>query len=270
MRVAARKEGRLARPLSDFFGSIMNALGASIRVFKLLDGRPSIRTSGGTALPSVDGLIELRAVSFAYPARADVRVLREVDMTITPGSVVALCGPSGAGKSTVVGMIQRWYDPTSGSIHVDGTPLSQLDPSWWRRQMALVAQEPVLFACSILDNVAYGVAGADAADAATRAAVEQACATANAIDFVRAFPDGLDTGVLDLTFDDDSFVSALSCLPHPGHDDGAVPVVTIEWREVPQAETRERHPPPLVQGLRRRRVRHLPLVLSGRPRRRGM
>ena len=181
--------------LSDFFGSIMNALGASIRVFKLLDGRPSIRTSGGTALPSVDGLIELRAVSFAYPARADVPVLREVDMTITPGSVVALCGPSGAGKSTVVGMIQRWYDPTSGSIHVDGTPLSQLDPSWWRRQMALVAQEPVLFACSILDNVAYGVAGADAADAATRAAVEQACATANAIDFVRAFPDGLDTGV---------------------------------------------------------------------------
>jgi ATP-binding cassette subfamily B protein len=135
--------------LSDLFGSLMNALGASQRVFHLLDSRPARPLTGGEIPASFVGKLQLHEVSFSYPSRPDTLVLDRVSLTIQPGSVVALCGSSGSGKSTVIGLIERWYEPSSGSITVDGVPLSLLDGSWWRTQVALVAQEPVLFACSI-------------------------------------------------------------------------------------------------------------------------
>ena len=135
------------------------------------------------------GQLHLSDVSFSYPARPEALVLDGVSLRIEPGSVVALCGPSGSGKSTVIGLLERWYEPTRGSITLDGVPLASIDGSWWRKQVALVAQEPVLFACSIRDNIAYGKPAA--ADDEVRAAAS----TANAEAFVDAFPRGFDTMV---------------------------------------------------------------------------
>ena len=101
--------------------------------------------------------------------------------------MTALCGPSGSGKSSVIALIERFYDPTAGALTVDGEKLTALDPAWWRKQVALVAQEPVLFAASVKENIAYGVA------AATDDAVRAAATTANAHAFISAFPEGYDT-----------------------------------------------------------------------------
>ena len=120
------------------------------------------------------GQLHLSDVSFSYPARPEALVLDGVSLRIEPGSVVALCGPSGSGKSTVIGLLERWYEPTRGSITLDGVPLASIDGSWWRKQVALVAQEPVLFACSIRDNIAYGKPAA--ADDEVRAAASTASA----------------------------------------------------------------------------------------------
>ena len=176
--------------LSDLFGTLMTAVGASERVFSLLDAQPSIRTEGGgVRLDELAGRLELEAVSFSYPSRPDVRVLDCVSLTVEPGSVLALCGPSGSGKSSVIALLERFYDPDEGRILIDGVPLAQLDPAWWRRNVALVAQEPVLFACSVRDNIAYGVG------AATLAEVHAAAATANAHEFVSGFPEQYETAV---------------------------------------------------------------------------
>eukprot|EP00908_Phaeocystis_cordata_P014119 Transcript_25220.p1 GENE.Transcript_25220~~Transcript_25220.p1 ORF type:complete len:481 (+),score=210.40 Transcript_25220:992-2434(+) len=174
--------------LSDLFGTIMNALGASDRVFHLLDSHPAIPTEGGQTLDALQGRLDFEAVSFSYPARPDVRVLDEVSLTVEPGTVVALCGPSGSGKSSVIALLERFYDPTSGRILLDGVPLTQIDPAWWRRSVALVAQEPVLFACSVRDNIGYGATTAPSFDE-----VQRAAATANAHDFVSGFPEQYDT-----------------------------------------------------------------------------
>lgn len=173
--------------LSDLFGSLMNALGASQRVFHLLDSRPTRPLTGGETPAGFVGRLQLHDVSFSYPSRPETRVLDRVSLTIEPGSVVALCGPSGSGKSTVIGLLERWYEPSSGSITIDGVPLSLLDGSWWRTQVALVAQEPVLFACSIRNNIAYGCPSAD------EAAIRAAARTANAEVFIDSFEQGFDT-----------------------------------------------------------------------------
>ena len=156
----------------------MNALGASRRVFDLLDTTPTIPCAGGAVPASLRGEVRLEDVSFHYPSRPDVTVLSGVTLHIRPGTVTALCGPSGSGKSSVIALIERFYDPTAGALTVDGEKLTALDPAWWRKQVALVAQEPVLFAASVKENIAYGVA------AATDDAVRAAATTANAHAFI--------------------------------------------------------------------------------------
>ena len=173
--------------LSELFNSIMSAIGASERIFALLDTAPGIPNKGGATAEGMRGVIELRNVSFSYPTRASVQVLSKVSLTIHPGTVVALCGPSGSGKSSIISLLERFYDPDAGAILVDGQPLAALDASWWRRQVALVAQEPVLFGCSVHDNITYGCA------AATADAVILAARTANAHDFVSDFEHGYQT-----------------------------------------------------------------------------
>ena len=104
----------------------------------------AIATRDGEKLLEMVGVLQLRDVTFSYPTRADVLVLDRVSLTIQPGTVVALCGPSGSGKSSIIQLLERFYDPQGGVILVDGVPLSTLDASWWRKQAALVAQEPIL------------------------------------------------------------------------------------------------------------------------------
>lgn len=157
---------------------------------------PSTLIGISTATPpaSLSGHIELRNVMFAYPTRRDQPVLRGLDLDIKAGSVTALVGPSGAGKSTVVALVERFYDisdENDGKILFDGVDIRTLPLAWLRKQMALVSQEPVLFCCSIRDNIAYGLDPGSC----THADIEAAAIKANAHSFISAFPSGYDTMV---------------------------------------------------------------------------
>jgi ATP-binding cassette subfamily B protein len=175
--------------LADLWAEAMSALGATARIFELMDRTPRMPTAGGRALARVEGRVAFEGVRFAYPSRPDAPVLYGLDLEIQAGEVVALVGPSGAGKSTVAALLGRLYDPTGGVVRLDGCDLRQLDPHWLRRQIGVVSQEPVLFSASIAENIRYG--RADAGDAE----VEAAARAANVHGFVSRFPEGYATQV---------------------------------------------------------------------------
>ena len=135
----------------------------------------------------VRGAVEFRNVTFTYPGRPDHKALNEVSFSIGPGETVALVGPSGAGKSTVLQLIERFYDPQSGVITLDGIALSDLQREAFRREIAMVPQDPVIFAMSARENIRFG--RPDASDAE----VEAAARTAQAHDFIMALPGGYDS-----------------------------------------------------------------------------
>mmetsp|Transcript_4918 Transcript_4918/g.14223 ORF Transcript_4918/g.14223 Transcript_4918/m.14223 type:complete len:1045 (+) Transcript_4918:504-3638(+) len=140
---------------------------------------------------AVVGDIEFKDVSFRYPTRTKVDVYNGLNLKIKAGTTVALCGPSGGGKSTIIQLLERFYDPTYGSILLDGTDLKDLNVKWLRKQIGLVSQEPKLFAISIADNIKAGRPDA------TSDEVEAAARKANAHDFIMSFPDGYNTMVGD-------------------------------------------------------------------------
>ncbi len=175
--------------MGELWTDFMRASGAAERVFELLDRKPTIALTGGEVPATVTGRITLEQVEFSYPARPDVPVLRGVDLVVAPGEVVALVGPSGAGKSTVAALLGRLYDPQRGRVLLDGRDVRELDPTWLRKQIGVVAQEPILLSGTIEENVRYG--RADASDDEVRAALR----AANAHDFVWAFPEGHKTRV---------------------------------------------------------------------------
>ncbi|MEZ4318101.1 MAG: ABC transporter transmembrane domain-containing protein [Myxococcota bacterium] len=172
--------------LSNLFGDFMRASGSSQRVFQLLD-RVSTVERTGDVVESVEGHVRFEGVGFSYPSRPDVVVLSAFDLEIDPGRVVALVGPSGSGKSTVAQLMTRFYDPQDGRILLDGRALVDLDGKSLRRHIGVVAQEPMLFATSIADNIRYG--RPDATDEQVRAAAR----TANAEAFIDQFPEGFET-----------------------------------------------------------------------------
>ncbi|MCY1074631.1 ABC transporter ATP-binding protein [Archangium lansingense] len=175
--------------LTDLWADFMRAAGAAERVFELIDRQPAIPASVGERLASVQGRVEFQQVRFAYPTRPDVPVLQSIDLKLDPGEVVAIVGPSGAGKSTIAGLLARMYDPQGGRVVLDGRELGSLDPEWLRQQIGTVAQEPMLFATSISDNIRYGRMDA------TDAEVEAAARAANAHEFISRFPEGYRTMV---------------------------------------------------------------------------
>ncbi|KAI9120891.1 hypothetical protein K1719_007924 [Acacia pycnantha] len=161
-------------------------------IFEILDSKPNIDSSSdeGMTLDSVNGDIELRNVSFKYPTRPDVQIFRDLNLTISSGKTVALVGESGSGKSTVIGLIERFYDPDSGLILLDGTEIKKLRLSWLRQQMGLVSQEPILFNETIRDNIAYGKTGG-----ANEEEIVAAAKGGNAFQFISSLPSGFDTMV---------------------------------------------------------------------------
>ncbi len=176
--------------LTSLQAEFMKALGASERVFDLIDRRPAVTQPGDARVPKqARGSVRFDRVTFAYPTRPEEEVLREISFTLRPGDVVALVGPSGAGKSTIASLIPRFYDPQAGAILFDEHDLRTLDLTWLRHQVGTVAQEPVLFAGSIEENIAYGKLDA------TREEIEAAARAANAHQFVTEFPDGYATRV---------------------------------------------------------------------------
>jgi ATP-binding cassette subfamily B protein len=175
--------------LSEVWGDLQRAAGATERLMEILDARPSIQAPAQpVALPdAVRGELRLESVVFHYPSRPATPALNDFTLAVRPGETVALVGPSGAGKTTVFQLLLRFYDPDSGTIRLDGIALADADPREIRRHIALVPQEPVIFAASVTDNVRYARPEADLAD------VRRACEAAWADEFVRALPQGYDT-----------------------------------------------------------------------------
>jgi ATP-binding cassette subfamily B protein len=169
--------------LAELWTDVQRASGAAERVFELLHRTPAIAPHGGDTLPVVEGAVKFERVQFTYPARPDVKVLDDFSLELKPGEIVALVGPSGAGKSTIASLLYRLYDPRAGHLELDGRPYPTLDPEWLRRQVGVVAQEPLLFSTSITENIRYGRPDA------TDAEVEEAAKLANAHGFISAFPD---------------------------------------------------------------------------------
>jgi ATP-binding cassette, subfamily B, bacterial len=175
--------------LSEMWGELQRAAGATERLVDLLNAGDPVRDPAHPvplARP-VRGEIVFDAVRFAYPARPGVAALNDVSLHIRAGETVALVGPSGAGKSTMLQMLMRFYDPQSGRITLDGVDLRDMARGDFREVLALVPQDPVIFATSAYENIAFGRAGA------SREQVIEAARAAAAHGFIEALPQGYDT-----------------------------------------------------------------------------
>ncbi|KAI4694089.1 uncharacterized protein J4E84_002669 [Alternaria hordeiaustralica] len=178
--------------------SLTKASSSADELFKTIDRKSEIDPlSVDGKVPSVcQGVVEIRDVSFTYPARPDITVLKSLTLSAPAGKTTALVGASGSGKSTIIGLIERWYDQASGAIYLDGTEIRELNLTWLRTNIRLVQQEPVLFSGTVYENVAFGLFGTDKAnlpESEQRALVEKACKNAYAEEFIERLPKGYDT-----------------------------------------------------------------------------
>jgi len=175
--------------LSESWGDLQRAAGATERLLELLAAQPEVSLPAHPLpLPARPrGAIALEEVSFHYPTRPDSPALAGFSLAVSPGESVALVGPSGAGKTTVFQLLLRFYDPQAGRLSLDGVALAEADPLAVRRCIALVPQEAVIFATSVLENVRY------ARPEASLEEVRAACAAAYADDFISQLPQGYGT-----------------------------------------------------------------------------
>ena len=173
--------------LSEVVGDLQRAAGATERLFELMAVEPAIAAPlRPVAMPANGaGRIAFDEVTFRYPSRPDVPALERFTLDVRASEKVALVGPSGAGKSTAFQLLLRFYDPEAGHVRIDGVDLQCADPREVRRRVALVPQDPVIFAGSVLENVRYGRPDA------TEAEVRAACEAAYAMEFIDALPQGL-------------------------------------------------------------------------------
>ena len=175
------------RTLGYMLGAAQRATASGARIFQVLDREARIvAPPGAPELPEGSGRVELRDVWMTFEGAARP-ALQGVDLTVEAGTTVALVGGTGSGKTSLVSLLPRLYDATSGSVSIDGADVRSLDPASLRREIAVVTDDPFLFSATVHDNIAY------ARPDATRAEVEQAARRAHADGFVRELPDGYDT-----------------------------------------------------------------------------
>lgn len=176
-----------------FAPDITKARHAASQLKKLFDSRPIIDplSSYGASIDDVQESIEFRKVYFRYPSRPDVPILRGLNMTIKASQNVALVGPSGSGKSTIIALLERFYNPDSGSVYIDGIETSQFNIKSLRSHLALVSQEPTLYQGTIRENILLGLG--DSAETASEEAIVQVCKDAFIYDFIQSLPEGFDT-----------------------------------------------------------------------------
>lgn len=175
--------------LPEQIASIQRALGATDRVFELIDGGvESIDlATQNEEIKHTKGEIQFNSISFSYPSRPEFPVLKNVDFNVKAGQTVALVGSSGSGKTTIASLILRFYDPSSGSVLIDGIDNKSISLTELRKQIALVPQDVILFAGTIKDNIAYGKPNA------TEEEIFEAAKKANAYEFIKSFPDTFNT-----------------------------------------------------------------------------
>ncbi|RKP07807.1 P-glyco protein Abcb1 [Thamnocephalis sphaerospora] len=182
--------GMAATPMS----SIQTAQGAAYKIFAMIDRQSEIDYCDESGqLSEIAGNIEINDLKFAYPSRPDVKVLRDFSLDVKSGQTVALVGSSGSGKSTIVALLERFYNPLSGTIKLDGVPIQDINLRHLRRHIGLVGQEPVLFQASIKQNILWGTSEIEQEHQPTQEDVEAACRSANVHDFIMTLPDGYDT-----------------------------------------------------------------------------
>lgn len=162
---------------------------AAYKMFETIKRKPKIDPydTSGITLEKIEGEIELRDVYFRYPARPEVQIFAGFSLHVPSGTTAALVGQSGSGKSTVISLVERFYDPDAGEVLIDGIDIKKLQLKWIREKIGLVSQEPILFATSLRENIAYGKE--NATDQEIRTAIE----LANAAKFIDKLPKGLDT-----------------------------------------------------------------------------
>lgn len=175
--------------LAEVWNELQRAAGGMGRIGELLDAQPRILAPDPPEpLPTpVRGEIRFEGVTFHYPNRPDLPALEHFDLHVAPGETVALVGPSGAGKSTVLSLLLRFHDPDAGAIRIDDVDIRRLDPAGLRDAIALVPQQPTLFATSARENIRYGRLEASDQD------IDAAATAAHAAEFLDALPEGLDT-----------------------------------------------------------------------------
>jgi ATP-binding cassette subfamily B (MDR/TAP) protein 1 len=147
-------------------------------------------------LEKVEGEIVVEDVKFSYPSRPTVQVVKGMNLTFRAGQTAALVGASGSGKSTIISLVERFYDPSSGAVKIDGVNLKDLNVKWLRAQIGLVSQEPSLFSTTIHQNIAYGLIGTmyeNASEEVKTTLVKNASIKANADSFITKLPLGYDT-----------------------------------------------------------------------------
>jgi len=175
--------------LTEVYGDLLRAAGASERLSELLHAEPDIRAPAKPVkLPEpAEGALIFENVTFHYPTRRETSALNDLSLSVRPRERLALVGPSGAGKTTIFQLAERFYDPQSGRVLLDGVDLRDADPADIRQRIAMVPQETVMFAASARDNLRYG--NWDASEDQ----LWEAARDAHAEEFIRALPDGLDT-----------------------------------------------------------------------------
>ncbi|KAL8997483.1 MAG: hypothetical protein Q9169_003263 [Polycauliona sp. 2 TL-2023] len=176
------------------------SVAAAGKIFNTIDRVSPLdpKSEKGDKLNNVEGTIELRNIKHIYPSRAEVVVMEDVNLIVPAGKTTALVGASGSGKSTIVGLVERFYDPVGGHVYLDGHEVSSLNLRWLRQQMSLVSQEPTLFGTTIYGNILHGLIGTrheNASPEEQKELITNAAKMANAHDFVSGLPEGYETNV---------------------------------------------------------------------------
>ena len=176
------------------------SVAAAGKIFNTIDRTSPLNpmSDDGIKLDRVEGTVELKNIRHIYPSRADVVVMENVNLKVPAGKTTALVGASGSGKSTIVGLVERFYDPVGGQVYLDGHEVSKLNLKWLRQQISLVSQEPTLFGTTIFGNIRHGLIGTEHENDSIeqqKILVENAAKMANAHDFVMGLPEGYATNV---------------------------------------------------------------------------
>ncbi|KAL8697635.1 MAG: hypothetical protein Q9224_002212 [Gallowayella concinna] len=176
------------------------SVAAAGKIFNTIDRISPLdpKSEAGKKLDHVEGTVELRNIKHIYPSRAEVVVMEDVNLLVPAGKTTALVGASGSGKSTIVGLVERFYDPVGGEVYLDGHKVSDLNLQWLRQQISLVSQEPTLFGTTIYGNIQHGLIGTKhehASPEEQKELIVQAAKMANAHDFVSGLPEGYETNV---------------------------------------------------------------------------